>query len=210
MAGNGWIKLHRKIQQNYLWSEKRKFSKFEAWVDILLMVNHEDVKVPLGNELIEVKRGSRITSYWKLAERWQWSRTKATAFLKLLQVDGMLIVNSDTKKTVLTVVNYDFYQDRETEKSHRKDTEKTPKRRNKNEKNEKKKDYMEFVSLTEEEYQKLIDQFGESGTQDKMERLNLYKGSTGRKYDSDYMTILSWERKNKKDAPEEKQRELYI
>ena len=62
---------------------------------------------------------------------------------------------------------------------------------------EKKLSYAEFVSMAEEEHKKLIEQFGEQGTKSRIENLNLYKGSTGKKYQSDYLTILSWERKNK-------------
>jgi len=51
----GWIKLHRKIQEHWLYQEKRKFSRFEAWIDLLMMMNHEDSKVILGNEIIERK-----------------------------------------------------------------------------------------------------------------------------------------------------------
>lgn len=65
---------------------------------------------------------------------------------------------------------------------------------------ESKRKYKDYVSMTEEEYKKLIDQFGESGTEERMENLNLYKGSKGKKYKSDYMTILAWERKNKSSS----------
>ncbi|MDP4087440.1 MAG: DUF4373 domain-containing protein, partial [Bacillota bacterium] len=37
--------------------------------------------------------------------------------------------------------------------------------------------YGDFVSMTSEEYEKLIGQFGEQGTKDRIENLNLYKGS---------------------------------
>ena len=57
--------------------------------------------------------------------------------------------------------------------------------------------YADFVSMLPKEYEKLIEQFGEKGTKDRIENLNLYKGSKGIKYESDYLTILSWERKNK-------------
>jgi hypothetical protein len=58
--------------------------------------------------------------------------------------------------------------------------------------------YAEYVSMTQSEYEKLIEQFGEQGTKDRIENLNLYKGSTGKKYKDDYLTILAWERKNNK------------
>lgn len=58
--------------------------------------------------------------------------------------------------------------------------------------------YSDFVSMTLDEYEKLVEQFGKDGTSERIENLNVYKGSTGKKYASDYMTILAWERKNKK------------
>jgi hypothetical protein len=67
---------------------------------------------------------------------------------------------------------------------------------NKTKKEDSKKHYAEFVTLTQDEYTKLLEQFGEQGTKDRIENLNLYKGSKGIKYKSDYLTVLSWERKN--------------
>jgi hypothetical protein len=57
--------------------------------------------------------------------------------------------------------------------------------------------YAEFVSMSEEQHSKLIQEFGEDGANERIDRLNLYKGSTGKKYKDDYLTILNWERKNK-------------
>lgn len=55
-----------------------------------------------------------------------------------------------------------------------------------------KKQYAEFVSLKEEEYQKLVYGYGQGAADKFIEELNLYKGSTGKTYKSDYMTILNW------------------
>ncbi|HBG21969.1 MAG TPA: hypothetical protein DDW83_01795, partial [Peptococcaceae bacterium] len=138
----GWISVHRQIWDSWVWKEK-PFSKGQAWVDLLLMVNHEDKKTLLGNQLILVKRGSRITSIRKLCERWGWSNTKVRSFLSLLEQDGMIVVKSDTKKTMLTIVNYSDYQDMNTSKNdtetseehHENDTKATPKHTNNNENN---------------------------------------------------------------------------
>lgn len=143
----GWIKLHRKVMEHEFYKEKRVFSRFEAWTDLLLLANHADNKVIFDGSLIEVKRGSHITSIRKLCDRWQWSNTKVNKFLTLLKDEKMLTQKSDAKKTVLTVVNYGFYQDQKdtetTLKHHRNDTETTLKHTNKNvknDKNDKKKD----------------------------------------------------------------------
>lgn len=203
----GWIKLHRKVKSHWLFTEKRTFTKFEAWIDLLLEVNHKDNKFILGNDLVEVKRGQTITSIRQLCDRWNWSNSKVTKFLKMLEIDEMLDVKSDTKKTVITIANYDIYQVQETEettdKRHTSDSEATQKHTNKNDKNEKKNKYADFVSLTLEEYEKLLEQFGEQGTAERIERLNLYKGSTGKKYKSDYLTVLNWERKVQAKKPKE-------
>lgn len=124
----GWISLHRSIQKHWLFEEKRKFSRFEAWIDILMMVNHTDNKIMHDGDLITVKRGQRITSLRQLGERWSWSITKVDKYLKILESDGMLDVKKDTKKTVLTVVNYDDYQDEDLKKRRRNDSEKTEKK----------------------------------------------------------------------------------
>ena len=126
---NGWISLHRSIEDHWLWETDRAFTRLEAWIDILLMVNHKERKIMIGNDLITVKRGQKITSIRKLCERWSWSNSKVKKFLELLERDEMLIVKSDTKKTVITVVNYDFYQSQDYKKRHESDTETTEKRR---------------------------------------------------------------------------------
>lgn len=135
----GWIKLHRKIQEHAFFQEKRVFSKFEAWIDILLLANHKDNKVLIGNELIHVVKGSFITSELKLMNRWGWSKTKVRSFLKLLEHDEMITKKSDNKKTTLTVCNYCNYQDFETiekpQKDHEQTTERLQKDTNKNVKN---------------------------------------------------------------------------
>lgn len=36
----GWIKLHRQIQENEFYFSER-FTKVQAWVDLLLLANHK-------------------------------------------------------------------------------------------------------------------------------------------------------------------------
>ena len=55
-----------------------------------------------------------------------------------------------------------------------------------------KKQYAEFVSMTEDEYGKLVERYGEAATRRMIEVLDNYKGSSGKHYASDYRTILNW------------------
>ena len=59
--------------------------------------------------------------------------------------------------------------------------------------------YSGNVYLTDKEYEKLVEQFGDDGTKDRIEALSLYIASKGaeRKYKSHSATILNWERMKK-------------
>ena len=196
----GWISIHRQIREHAFFKQKRKFSKFEAWIDLLLEANHCDKNWITGNEIIPVKRGSFITSELKLVDRWKWSKTKVRAFLKLLADEQMIVKKADNKKTAITIVNYEVYQKTETAEKPEKDFKKTSKRLQKdttnnvnNVNNENKEvQYAEFVKMDEEEYQKLKDQHGEQSVKRMIEILDNYKGAKGKTYKSDYRAILNW------------------
>lgn len=105
----GWIKLHRNIQEHWLWQDE-PYDKARAWIDLLFLANYEDKKTAYRGEIIICKRGDVNLSISHLAERWKWSRDKTTRFLRLLESDGMCVVNATTNRTTITIVNYDFYQ----------------------------------------------------------------------------------------------------
>lgn len=52
--------------------------------------------------------------------------------------------------------------------------------------------YAEFVTMTEEEYGKLVAEFGEEKAKRAIEILDNYKGQSGKTYKSDYRAILNW------------------
>lgn len=106
----GWISLHRQLQEHWLWKSKEPFDKRSAWIDLLLMVNHQKEKIEFDKDFIEVERGQRITSLEKLAKRWKWSRHKVSDYLNQLEQDGMLVQVRDNKKTLISIENYDKYQ----------------------------------------------------------------------------------------------------
>jgi len=65
---------------------------------------------------------------------------------------------------------------------------------------EPKRKYLEFVSLTDTQHAALVAEFGEEGTADRIQELNDGIGSKGYKYKSHYHTILSWDRKHKRES----------
>lgn len=66
------------------------------------------------------------------------------------------------------------------------------KRGSKGKKEEEKIHFAEFVSMTNAEYEKLVSTYGKDFANQCINSLDNYKGSTGKKYKSDYRAILSW------------------
>lgn len=56
--------------------------------------------------------------------------------------------------------------------------------------------HLDCIKLTDDEYDKLIEQFTEPVAKERIENLNNYVMSKGATYKSHYHTILAWERKN--------------
>lgn len=142
----GYIKVYRDVRDHWLWNDK-PFSRGQAWVDLLMMVNHEDKKIMFDGVLIPVERGMVVTSLHKLADRWGWSTSKVGRFLNLLSSEVMIRQERNTKRTAISIVNYSDYQDsrdgkRNTEKTlakHRRNTDETKQYTKKNEEDTKKK-----------------------------------------------------------------------
>lgn len=105
-----WFSIHRSIKNHWLFKEKRTFSKFEAWIFIIMEANHSPGKHPVGNQIVDIERGQIFTSKLKLSEIFGWSRKKLDGFLRALEGDNMVHIKSTTKYTLITVVKYDFYQ----------------------------------------------------------------------------------------------------
>lgn len=161
MVKYGWIHLHRKIQDCWLWGDK-PYDRARAWIDLLLLANHHDTKIMLDGRPVTIVRGQYVTSIVLLSERWGWSRNKTKRFFDVLECDGMVTTKRTNKRTIINIVNYDVYQlsesegeptdeptdesaDEPTDESaerHQKDIKKAADEpQNKNEKNEYKNDY---------------------------------------------------------------------
>jgi len=79
-------------------------------------------------------------------------------------------------------INADINPQKEKEREKKKETVKK----------QTKKVFSEFVAMAEEEYDKLVAAHGVDFTRRCVEVLHNYKGSSGKKYASDYLAILNW------------------
>ena len=107
----GFVLLWRSIGDNPMFDDGSPFDKFHAWCDLLCMVNHKDKKIIVNGNPVIIKRGQKLTSIVKLADRWHWNRKTATRYLNALERDNMIETKRTSNGTTVTVINYSFYND---------------------------------------------------------------------------------------------------
>ena len=105
----GWICLYRDIQDHWIFSDAEHF---RAWVDLLLLANHEDTTIMLKGQVVKLLRGQVGWSQVALASRWKWGhRDRVSRFLKKLSNEGMIELETTHLNSVITICNYCKYQD---------------------------------------------------------------------------------------------------
>ena len=112
---NGWIKLHRRILDCEIWEgndehDAEPYDERSAWIYLLIKANHRDKQLMFDGEMVNVKRGQHITSVRKLAKTWQWSNDKTLRYLRKLESYNMIVREPNTRRTLITIVNYEVYQ----------------------------------------------------------------------------------------------------
>ena len=118
-----WIKLHRQIRESAIWDNDEPFDYRSAWLDLIMEAHTKSNEVNWRGNVISVKRGDVYTSIRKLAGRWHWSTGKVTRFLKILEKLGMIRRHRDIKcVTLLTIVNYGKFQDKQDSDGDTNDT----------------------------------------------------------------------------------------
>lgn len=111
----GWISIHREIQEHWIWQDE-KYLKW--WLTIILNVNHERKKFPVGTELHECKPGQSFRSVEQWTDMFSCSKPTTLKFFEMLKNDGMIqteiMGKGNRRKHLLTVANWAKYQQIET------------------------------------------------------------------------------------------------
>jgi len=103
----GWICLHRSILDHWIHNDP---VRFRWWIDMLLLVNHKQEKVLIGNTIIQSGRGQAVMSLASWARLWRVSKDTVRDFFNVLERDGMITRENLIVTTRITVCNYDRYQ----------------------------------------------------------------------------------------------------
>ena len=138
----GWIKLHRKLLENPIFNDPHLL---KLWVYCLLKATHKEHKQIVGKQMVELQPGQFVTGRFILAKEynrdakpndvvsdrtlWRW--------MKFLEESEFLSIKSTTKYSVVTINNWDKYQDNDQQMSSKCPSNVQQVSTNKNGKNEK-------------------------------------------------------------------------
>lgn len=106
----GYIKIYRDIRDHWVW-EAKPYDKARAWIDLIMIANHEKKTILFDGRLMTIERGQHMTSLKTLAARWGWTRSKVKRFLDVLKSEQMINTKRNRNGTLITIVNYGIYQD---------------------------------------------------------------------------------------------------
>ena len=106
---DGWIKLYRQITENEFYFAER-FTKAQAWVDLLLLANHKQATVFIRGIEIKLEPGHLCYSQLTLAKRWKWNFKTVVTFLKALENREMLETKANNITTIISIKNWNLYQ----------------------------------------------------------------------------------------------------
>lgn len=194
----GYVRLWRKTIDDAVFQDARLFKVF-TWC--LLKATHKVISIPVstgrGQTIVTLDPGQLIFGRHSASRELEMPPSSIRDRLERLRRLQILDIKPDTHYSIITVINWQSYQadDNEEGQATRQATDTQP---TQTKTIRTKKTYGDFVLLTDDEYQKLVQEFGEQGTKGRIEALNDGIGSKGYKYKSHYHTILTWERKNKK------------
>lgn len=103
----GWIKLHRSITD---WEWFADADTLKLFLYLLLTANYEEKKW----KGITIQRGQVVISTEDLAQRLKSTRQKIRTQLKRLETSGTIALQATNKFTLVTICNYDNYQESST------------------------------------------------------------------------------------------------
>lgn len=125
MMSKGYIPLWRSVFDTEEWLKKRRFSEFEAWVDMIASAAYTERVVSVDmRTTVTLSRGELYASQRALAKRWGWSVATVNRYLARLAsgpsprviISKRVTANetpnvtaNETPVTIIKLVNYERY-----------------------------------------------------------------------------------------------------
>ena len=102
----GQICLVKRLRRNPVW---QRHDYGYCWVDLLMLANDQNREEWIQGEKIALLRGQTAWSLRSLEKEWKKSGEWLARFLQFLTDEGMITVDSNRRRTIITILNYEAY-----------------------------------------------------------------------------------------------------
>ncbi|MGI8314910.1 DnaD domain-containing protein [Halobacillus mangrovi] len=117
----GWLKLHRKILHSEIFENEKLLKVF---IYCLTKASHKSTESRVGRQKVTLKPGQFIFGRKKAALELSMKESTVRDYIKILQEDNVISVNTTNKYSVLTVENWGIYQSNDEEYDNKQTAEK--------------------------------------------------------------------------------------
>lgn len=123
MGGVGYIKMYRSILDNPIVCKDSEV--FSIWCYLLLEATHDGYETLFGNQRITVKKGQLVTSRKSIANKFNINESKVERTFILFKNEQMIEQQSSTKNRLITILNWDKFQNKEQRNEHHSNNNRT-------------------------------------------------------------------------------------
>lgn len=134
---SGFIIMHRSALDHPILKDA---AKFHAWFWLIANAAWKPTRARVKGKVITLERGELTYSVRFLAEAWGWSKSRVDRFISELRAEGMISTrskigtpggtraghNAGQGQSIITISNYDKYQDNSESKRDKGETETEP------------------------------------------------------------------------------------
>ncbi len=143
MKDQGWISIHRKIQNSFVWTDP---NLLKLWLYCLMKARHTDGKIPWNGNELTLSSGEFVTGTDTLAFEFNkgMSRDKRVSprsvwrWVHKFEKNEMLTIKSTTQYSVISITNWGQYQGNDKRMSNESQTSVIPVSTNNNVNNDNK------------------------------------------------------------------------
>ena len=105
---NGWIRLDRGIQDNFLWQEPEAL---KLWLHLLMAASLTDKATAFNGKMLTIKRGQLVFGLNAASARLNISVRRLRKYLDWFESDDMIDKQVTNKFSIISITNYTQYQD---------------------------------------------------------------------------------------------------
>lgn len=106
---NGYIKSYRNILNSDIFNNPNPYL-LKVWIWVLHKAFYDEKNIFIGKKEVHLKPGQFVFGRKSAAIELNMSESTVYDYMKLLQKRGSIDINSNNKFSVITIVNWGFYQ----------------------------------------------------------------------------------------------------